>query len=227
MRFGDRWLSRIEQAWSPAITHTDSTTVSAHALGDLGREATGSHRSPARGRDPDERLVLVGHSLLVLVPVWMFAGDGTEVVDKRLSGFRHVEHLGRAVHLHPGPVEVVGEHADAHLGVAAGIARLRPPRVRRHHDAALLVHATAHRGKLWPPVTARGHVDPLGRGRRKSRSSSRETVSTVATLGMPAILTPCCPRPTPNSPGLIRVARVPAGSALGDKVRYPRLYAYT
>jgi len=112
-------------------------------------------------------------------------------------------------------------------GVAAGVARLRPPRVRRHHDAALGVHAAAHRGKLWPPVTARGHVDPLGRGRRKSRSSSRETVSTVATLGMPAILTPLLPRPTPNSPGLIRVARVPAGAALGDKSRYPRLYAYT
>src|SRR5664279_4326076 len=161
MRFGDRWLSRIEQAWSPAITHTDSTTVSAHALGDLGREATGSHRSPARGRDPDERLALVGHSLLVLVPVRMFAGDRTEVVHERLSGFRHVEHLGRAVHLYPGPVEVVGEHADAHLGVAPGVTRLRPPRVRRHHYAALLVHAAAHRGKLWPPVTARGHVDPL------------------------------------------------------------------
>jgi hypothetical protein len=55
MRFGDRWLSRIEPAWSPANNaYGFRTTVSAHALCDLGREATGSHRSPARGCDPDE-----------------------------------------------------------------------------------------------------------------------------------------------------------------------------
>src|SRR5665811_695210 len=98
----------------------------------------------------------------------MFAGDGTKVVDERLSSFGHVEHLGRAVHLNPGPVEVVGKHADAHLGVAAGIARLRPLRVRRHDDPALRVHAAAHRGKLRSTVTARGHIDPLVPGTQEN-----------------------------------------------------------
>src|SRR5665647_3110278 len=102
--------------------------------------------------------------------------------------------FGGAVDLHPGPAEVVGEDADGHFGVAAGIPRLRPLRVRRHHDAALGINAAAHRGELRPPVPAPGHVDPLCRGRRKSRSSSRETVSAVATLGMPEMLVPCANR---------------------------------
>src|SRR5665647_21993 len=69
--------------------------------------------------------------------------------------------FGGAVDLHPGPAEVVGEDADVHFGVAAGIPRLRPLRVRRHHDAALGINAAAHRGELRPPVPAPGHVDPV------------------------------------------------------------------
>ena len=97
-------------------------------------------------------------------PVRVLAGDGTVVVDERRGGLGHVEHLGRAVHLHPGPAEVVGEDADAHLGVAARIPRLRPLRVGRHHDAPLGVHPAAHWGELRPPVATCGHVDPLVSG---------------------------------------------------------------
>ena len=124
------------------------TTVSAQALGDLGRESTGGRRAPARGRDPDQRFSLVGHRLLVLVPAGGSpAGNGSSRRRARRPRACRAPRL-RAVHLHPVPVEVVGENADADLGVAVGVARLRPLRVRRHHDAAFEIHAVTHWGEL-------------------------------------------------------------------------------
>jgi hypothetical protein len=60
------------------------------------------------------------------------------------------------LHLHPRAVEVVGEHAHRHGGVAPGVGRLGPLRVGGHHHPPLLVQAAGHRGQLYAPAAAPG-----------------------------------------------------------------------
>ena len=127
--------------------------------GQPGREASGRHRSPADRRDAQQRLALAHHGLPVLVPVRVLAGDRPEVLHQRLDRLGHVEHLGGAVDLHPGPAEVVGQDQHADLLVTPGIAGLGAFRVGRDHDPALGVDAAGDRRRLRMSVRPGGDHD--------------------------------------------------------------------
>src|SRR5581483_4530535 len=85
-------------------------------------------RPPPARRDPQQRLALPQHGGPVLVPVRVLPRDRPEVIDQWLHRVGHVDDLGVAVDLHPGPPEVVGQEQDAHR------RRLRPAVGTCRHD---------------------------------------------------------------------------------------------
>src|ERR1700683_3311233 len=124
-----------------------------------GRKAARSHRTPAGWRDAQQRLALPQHGLAVLAPVGMLAGDRPVVVHQRLDRVGQVDHLGRAVDLHPGTAEIIGQDDHADLLVAAGVAGLGPLRVGGDHDPAFGVDPAGHGGCLGLPSGPGGDHD--------------------------------------------------------------------
>ena len=64
----------------------------------------------------------------------MLAGDGAVVLDQPVERLGHVDHLGVAVDVDVRAVPVVGEHAERHPRVAAGVGGLRALGVGGEHD---------------------------------------------------------------------------------------------
>src|SRR5690606_13596000 len=120
------------------------------------------HGTPAVDGEPDERLALLDHRGPVLVPVGvLLARGGPEVVHEGLDGLGHVEHLGGAVHLDPGVVELVAQREERRRRAPAQVAHLGPLRVRRHHDPTLRVDAVGDGAELGAAVGTRGHEDAV------------------------------------------------------------------
>ena len=104
----------------------------------------GGDGAPALWDDTDQRFALSHHRLAVLVPVGMLARDRTEVVDEWFQCLREVEHLGRAIDLHPCVVPLVGQHQRADRRAAPDVDRLRPLGVRGDDESSLGVDAARH-----------------------------------------------------------------------------------
>jgi hypothetical protein len=89
----------------------------------------------------------------------MLAGDLAVVIDQVVHGLRQRDDLRGALHLDPLTEEAVGEGADGHLGVSAGVVGLGRRLSGADDDPAFVVHACQHRRHLGAAVGMLGQQD--------------------------------------------------------------------
>jgi hypothetical protein len=82
----------------------------------------------------------------------VLTGYRPEVIHQRFHGIGQLDHLGVAVHLDIGPVEVVRQHGHARGGRATDVGRLGALRVAGDDDAAVVIDSAGHRRALQRPV---------------------------------------------------------------------------
>jgi MFS family permease len=123
------------------------------------REAAGRDGTPAVDGDAQQGLVLPDHGGAVVIPVGVFAGDTPVVLDETVECVGHVQDFRGPVNVNVGAVPVIGQDAERHSRIAAGIAGLRSRGVGGHHDPAVAVDPARHRRGLRAPVGSGGDDD--------------------------------------------------------------------
>src|SRR5262245_60121570 len=109
-------------------------------------------RASAVDADTQEHTPITLHSTAVVVPVGVFASDTAIVIDQGFHGIWKRYHLGSAVDLHPGAVELVPKDAQGGTWVTAQVTRFVGSFAATHDGAASGINADSDRRHLRTAV---------------------------------------------------------------------------